>query len=219
MLSGLRQVRPRGPTALSYAYGSGRVGRTSATEIKHILAAAGLFFAVELSSYLFLIYTPIYLLTLLLGVLVAFLIHEYAHKLAAQTYGYWAEFRLSRIGAILSLISIVSPLKIIAPGAVMIYGQFAAREDVGRIAAAGPLTNVLQSIIATLISTFARQPTTMIVGIIVASLNADLALFNLIPFAVMDGKKVFDWNRAVWLILFASAIALWAYVRFLSSPF
>jgi len=212
---GFRRSRPRRSTIP----GSSRVGGTSATEIKHILVAAGIFFAIGLSDYLFLVATPIYLLTVFLGVLAAFLIHEYAHKLVAQSYGYWAEFRLDRMGAALSLISVISPIKIIAPGAVMIYGQFIAREDVGRIAAAGPLTNILQSFLVVLIYTVVRQPTVVILGVILASLNAYLALFNLLPFSIMDGKKVFDWSKPTWLLLLASCVILWVYARFVSYPF
>jgi len=30
-------------------------------------------------------------------------------------------------------------------------------------------------------------------------INAYLGLFNLLPFFVFDGKKIFMWNRMVWL--------------------
>lgn len=219
IFSGFRRARPQGSTVLGSIYGSSQVGRTSVKEIKHILAAAGIFFAIELSYYVYFIAMPIYILTIFLGVLAAFLIHEYAHKLVAQSYGYWAEFRLDRMGAIISLISVISPLKIVAPGAVMIYGQFVTKEDVGRIAAAGPLTNILQSFLAALIHTLADQPLVALVGLLLTSLNADLALFNLIPFSIMDGKKIFDWSRPVWMLLFASTVVVWVYARFLSSPF
>jgi Zn-dependent protease len=38
-----------------------------------------------------------------------------------------------------------------------------------------------------------------------AAINAFMALFNLIPFGVLDGLKVFRWNRLVWIVLLALA--------------
>jgi Zn-dependent protease len=31
-----------------------------------------------------------------------------------------------------------------------------------------------------------------------ASFNAWIAMFNLLPFGVLDGQKIFDWNKIVW---------------------
>jgi Zn-dependent protease len=38
-----------------------------------------------------------------------------------------------------------------------------------------------------------------------ALINAFMAVFNLIPFGVLDGLKVFRWSKPVWLVLFALA--------------
>jgi Zn-dependent protease len=38
-----------------------------------------------------------------------------------------------------------------------------------------------------------------------AAINAFMAVFNLIPFGVLDGLKVFRWSKAIWLVLFALA--------------
>jgi len=34
-----------------------------------------------------------------------------------------------------------------------------------------------------------------------------IAVFNLIPVAILDGKKVFDWNRGVWVALFVISLS------------
>jgi Zn-dependent protease len=36
----------------------------------------------------------------------------------------------------------------------------------------------------------------------VGSINLYLAFFNLLPFFVLDGAKVFAWNKLVWAALF-----------------
>ena len=41
-----------------------------------------------------------------------------------------------------------------------------------------------------------------------ASFNAWIAMFNLLPFGVLDGQKIFDWNKVVWACTMASTMAL-----------
>ena len=47
--------------------------------------------------------------------------------------------------------------------------------------------------------------------LVVAFINTFLAVFNMIPFGVMDGLKVFMWNKIIWAITFAAAAALTVY--------
>jgi Zn-dependent protease len=121
----------------------------------------------------------------------------------------WAEFRLDMFGAVLTLLSAVSPLKIIAPGAVVIAGN-TTPDRVGKTAAAGPTTNIL---IASLLLGLAEvlQPIGFMEALLAGSaINAFMALFNLIPFGVFDGLKVFRWNKLVWLVLLALAVLITA---------
>jgi Zn-dependent protease len=138
----------------------------------------------------------------------SFLAHETAHKLVAQEEGYWAEFRLTLIGAALTLLSVIPIVfKIISQGAVMIEGP-ADRQRVGRISTAGPATNIVYSFMllggAVLIPDYQRI---LLAG---TAFNSWMALFNLILYGIFDGLKVFDWNRKIWLITFALSLALTA---------
>lgn len=47
-----------------------------------------------------------------------------------------------------------------------------------------------------------------------AAINSFLAVFNLIPFSVFDGLKVYRWNRGYWAALFVVAAALTIYTYF-----
>jgi Zn-dependent protease len=134
----------------------------------------------------------------------SFLTHEMAHKLVAQREGYWAEFRLTLIGAALTLLSVVSTVfKIIAPGAVVISGA-ADRRCIGKISIVGPTTNVALSIIflgaALLIPSYRGL---FLTG---AAFNSSIALFNLIPYGIFDGLKVFMWNKKIWAFAFALSL-------------
>jgi Zn-dependent protease len=135
----------------------------------------------------------------------SFLFHELAHKFSAQYFNLWAEFRLTLQGALITLISIFLPFKIISPGAVMISGS-GTRSTVGKTALSGPLTNIILSISCIIIAIFNQN-----LFQIVAFINAFLAVFNLIPFGVFDGLKVFKWNKMVWAAIFATAMILTAF--------
>jgi len=134
----------------------------------------------------------------------SFLLHELAHKFSAQHFNLWAEFRLTLQGALITLISIFLPFKLISPGAVMIAGS-GTRETVGKTAIAGPITNLV------LATTFSMVAPLSHLFWVVDFINAFLAVFNLIPFGVMDGLKVFMWNKLVWVIAFAVAATLTIY--------
>ncbi len=137
----------------------------------------------------------------------SFFIHEIAHKIAAQRRGLWAEFRLTLWGSLLTAVFMILPVtfKIISPGAVMISGP-AKRQDIGKISIAGPLTNItLASIFLGLM--FIPWPYYWIFEI-GAFFNSYIALFNLIPFGILDGFKIFYWNKIIWLATFVVSIVL-----------
>ena len=135
-----------------------------------------------------------------------FLLHEIAHKLVAQHYGLWAEFRLTMFGALITLISIISPLKLISPGAVMIAGS-GDKEKIGKTAIAGPTVNIVLSIIS-FAFTFFLQDLFLLVALFSTYISAFIAVFNLIPVGILDGWKVFNWSKLIWGIAFALSLAL-----------
>jgi Zn-dependent protease len=185
----------------------------SSKEIKHLTIAVllvvgvGLSFAWSLNLF-YVGYSIDYamLATFTAVVTASFLLHEIAHKIAAQKDGLWAEFRLTLVGAILTLISIVAPLfKIISPGAVMIAG-FADKRSMGKVSIAGPATNLMLSAMF-LVGTFLFSQNSQMFAL-AAFFNAWMAFFNLVPFGILDGFKVFGWNKKIWIFAFAASLAL-----------
>jgi Zn-dependent protease len=181
----------------------------SPTEIRHLIVSALLVMGVGLSLFRRSSppKDPVMLSVLALLFASIFLMHEMAHKLVAQHYGLWAEFRLFLLGALLTLISVVSPIKFIAPGAVVIAGP-AEKDVVGKTSIAGPLTNIVLSSISFVIGSLLSAVSS--VAMLSAAFNAWIALFNLIPVAMLDGLKVLNWNKIVWGLAFALAVVLTA---------
>ena len=190
----------------------------STTELKHLLIGAVLTLAIGFAMPLYgesILYGYPEILTALAALFAfSFIIHEIAHKLTAQHYGLWAEFRITMFGALITLVSIISPFKIISPGAVMI-GGVSDRRTIGKTSIAGPLINITLAVIFLLIfqtldgfAALVIQRSLMI--------NAFIALFNLIPFGILDGSKIFFWSKPIWAAAFITALvlALYSYTTF-----
>ena len=205
----------------SVTYGKPRMtkGRVyfSPQELKHLAIAGLLVMGIGLSSILY--YVPIsgdWLAGLLIFGLFAvvltasFFAHEIAHKVTAQKRGLWAEFRLTLWGALLTLISVISPLlKIIAPGAVVVSGSSTSQE-MGKISLAGPATNIVLSVIlfSLALAASAQQSLVYDILLLAALLNGFMAVFNLVPIGMLDGFKIFSWDRKIWSVAFTAAAAL-----------
>jgi Zn-dependent protease len=143
----------------------------------------------------------------------SFLMHEMAHKFTAQVHGLWAEFRMTKWGAIVTLFSVFTPLRLIAPGAVMISGP-AGLAEVGKISIAGPATNISLSLLFLGASFAAPSFPYYVLFLTIASFNSFIAVFNLIPFGILDGFKIYSWNKMIWIVAFAAASALTVYTYF-----
>ena len=196
--------------SVSYTPQSSRIFGFSPTELKHLTIGALLVMGVGLSYFITTASgsTLLSLAILSIAFTLSFLLHELAHKFSAQHFNLWAEFRLTLQGALITLVSIFLPFKLISPGAVMIAGS-GTRETVGKIAIAGPVTNIIISTACILIAAVGQS-----LFLVVAFINALLAAFNLVPFAILDGLKVFRWNKPIWAVTFAAAITLLAYTYF-----
>jgi Zn-dependent protease len=187
----------------------------STTELKHLLVGALLTLAIGFSMPLYWDLNLSFEILAALAVVFAFsfIVHELAHKITAQHYGLWAEFRITMFGALITLLSIISPFKIISPGAVMVGGM-ADKETIGKTSIAGPLTNIALALLFFAFKQVFEQilPNNIwfafAFGVLI---NSFIALFNLIPFGILDGFKVFSWNKIIWAIAFAVSLVLTIY--------
>ncbi|MBS7619532.1 site-2 protease family protein, partial [Candidatus Bathyarchaeota archaeon] len=107
---------------------------------------------------------------------------------------------------LITLVSLFSPLKIVAPGAVLVSGPLYL-SDYGKISLAGPLTNIAMGVLF-FVSDLSFNSSITWIGVYINSL---LALFNMIPFGMFDGAKIFRWNWRVWVVATLIAGALFFY--------
>jgi Zn-dependent protease len=155
-------------------------------------------FAIVLSSTLF---DTAFFLNVVLSALTVgtgFLLHELGHKFVAQRYGCFAEFRSDNSMLMIALITSFFGIIFAAPGAVMIQGRVSKRRN-GLISIAGPVVNIVLALFFMSLSFVFQAGFLAQVVSFGVTINLWLALFNMIPFFILDGKKVFAWNKSAWL--------------------
>jgi Zn-dependent protease len=143
--------------------------------------------------------------------LTGFVAHEMAHKVVAQRYGFWAEFRMSPVGLLLSLVVAWAGFLFATPGATVISGMGQTREW-GRTSLAGPALNLAEGAVAfalaaALFATAGGGTDLWSYLVLLAFFNGWFAAFNLIPWGPLDGAKVLRWSSGVWATAFAASIA------------
>lgn len=160
-----------------------------------------------------LLFIPISFVSVGLG----FILHELGHKVVAQRFGFFSEFRRWNYGLILGLLTVFAGFMFFAPGAVYFgsYGRMVTDEENGKISIAGPLVNIVLALIF-LGLTFTFRQFVMVANsdmlyilllmcVFGFNVNSYLALFNLLPIPPLDGSKVVAWNIPIYIVTIAVA--------------
>lgn len=135
---------------------------------------------------------------------IGFLFHEMGHKIIAQRYGCFAEFRAWDIMLVFALLMSFTGFIFAAPGAVMISGHVDKIRN-GRISLAGPGVNIILALIFLSLMIFLGNSLFFQYGLMI---NAWLGLFNMIPIGNFDGKKIWRWNKAAYALVVIAAVML-----------
>jgi Zn-dependent protease len=144
------------------------------------------------------------------AVVIAFLLHELAHKFVAMKFNSVAFFKLWPQGVLFALFLMLFGLKFVAAGAVMIlpfkFGRWGFRRkeltgsEMGVTALAGPAVNLFFALI------FKLFPGSIFSFL--SYINAWLYLFNMLPIPPLDGSKVLSWQVGIWTFFFLIGVFL-----------
>ncbi|MBW2976531.1 hypothetical protein KY347_03745 [Candidatus Woesearchaeota archaeon] len=191
---------------------------TSEAEIKDLIKAwiaISIAFAIVMVEFIELSFYEVFIVSSI-TVGTAFLLHEMGHKIVAQKYGCFAEFRsFDQMLLLAVFMSYFLGFVFAAPGAVMISGPVGIRRN-GKISAAGPGVNLALAIF--FLSVLLIPPTGLIQVIAFYGffINSWIALFNLIPLGNFDGSKILRWNKKIYAAMVALALGLMFLQNFIS---
>lgn len=161
--------------------------------------------------------SPILLAILLLVAAIAIIPHEIAHRQVARMNGCESRFVLSFTGfMVTTFVNLVmgligfGPIIFISGYTVSNCRFFSISRDLeGKIAAAGPLTNIVIAIVSFILLVFVHSNIVLSFFLsLLVSFNSFVAFFNLLPLGQLDGFKIFRWNTIIWIILFLLSIIL-----------
>jgi Zn-dependent protease len=161
--------------------------------------------------------SPVFILNSLLGVGIAFFGHEMAHRFVARKRGFYSAYRMWPQGLLFAIVlTLVTNGNFVfaAPGAVIFAGYWMFRnptiDDIGIIGIAGVVFNIAAMYFSLSLYFWTGFPLFSFIG----TINGWLAIFNLVPFGPLDGRKVMDWNRKIWLAALALAVTGFAMLLF-----
>ena len=144
------------------------------------------------------------LLVSAIAVGLGFLLHELGHKVVAQYYRCFAEFRSFDSMLLLAIAMSFFGFVFAAPGAVMIHG-YVNKERNGKISIAGPAINIALALIFLILGFIFGNNIVLSYGF---RINVWLALFNMIPFWNFDGAKIFKWDKKIYGVFVALCLGL-----------
>ena len=184
--------------------------KTSARELKDITKAwlaISVAFSILLTKELFSLEFAINFLISGLTVGLGFLLHEMGHKIMAQKYGCFAEFRSFDIMLVFAVVMSFFGFIFAAPGAVMISGRVSLERN-GRISAMGPSINFILAILFLSFGIVSGVGVIKLISYYGFIINTWLGLFNLIPFWMFDGKKIYQWSKGIWILMLIFGIMI-----------
>jgi Zn-dependent protease len=182
---------------------------TSEREIRDLIkawAAISLAFAMIMRGFADLSFYQAFIVAAI-TVGTGFLLHELGHKIVAQRYGCFAEFRSFDQMLLLAILMSFFGFVLAAPGAVMIHGPVGVRRN-GKISAAGPIVNLVLALVFLWLLLMQSSGILGVIAFYGYFINSWLALFNMIPIWNLDGAKVLKWNKKVYGVIVAVALGL-----------
>jgi hypothetical protein len=148
---------------------------------------------------------------LMLIVMATYTILIIPQKLMANRFNCKSRYVLSKIGMVLSLITSISPIKILSPGVLVVPNiNYIDKKQQGLISFIGPAINLVLGLAFLFLGAFLQNndiARLMLNGSFVVS---NLVILGLLPFGLSRGRKIYSWSKAVYFTMLIIAIGLFA---------
>ena len=92
-------------------------------------------------------------------------------------------------------------------------------DEIAKISLAGPIVNIIFSTSFLGVAFAIGSSIVQALLFLAALLNSFIALFNLIPIGILDGYKIFRWNKTIWAVAFVPSLVLTAISYIMVGPY
>lgn len=143
-------------------------------------------------------------------ILVSYLSTIIPKKLLAKRFGCTSRYMLTKLGLLLSVVTIIFPVKYLSPGMLIIPElDFISKKRSGIISAIGSIINIILGItfiaLGIFLSDFSLFAILMLTG---AFITSQITLLRLIPLGLLPGKRILNWSWPVFTIMLVLALAI-----------
>ncbi|MHA1124507.1 MAG: AN1-type zinc finger domain-containing protein [Candidatus Heimdallarchaeota archaeon] len=137
-------------------------------------------------------------------ILVIYLCIFIPRKLLVKRYGYSSRYLLTRMGFIITLVTIISPIKFIFPGYLVVPdSHLMTRKQQGISNSIGLVINTTLGVVFILLGWLLPDPSVGFIFTIGAFIASQLTVSILIPIRGTLGRTIFKSSWVAWLILLA----------------
>jgi hypothetical protein len=126
----------------------------------------------------------------------------YPRKLVAKRFGYHSRYILTKLGVILTLITLISPVKFLNPGILVFAEAYLMRKkESGLINVISPVLNIIFGAAYILLAWLLPPGNVSLLFATGTFLVSQIVLIRLLPLPASSGKVIMKWNWLVYGIL------------------
>lgn len=142
-------------------------------------------------------------------ILVSYLSTILPQKLLAKRFGCTSRYMLTKLGLLISALTIISPIKYLSPGMLVIPElDFIARKRSGIISAIGSMINITLGVTFVVLGILLPDFSIAILMLTGAFITSQLTLLRLIPMRFLPGKRILNWSWPIFIIMLILALAI-----------
>jgi len=142
-------------------------------------------------------------------IIFAYIMTFIPRKLMIKKFGYSSRYVLTKIGLLITVVTIISPIKFIFPGLLVIpESQYLTKKEHGISGAIGPIINTILGIGFILLGWLLPNPLVGIIFTVGAFITSQLTIIYILPFRGTSGKKLLEWSWVLFAILIVFNLAI-----------
>ena len=142
-------------------------------------------------------------------ILISYLSTILPQKLLAKRFGCTSRYMLTKLGLLITALTIISPVKYLSPGMLVIPEiDYISKKRSGIISAIGSMINISLGIAFIFLAIFLNNDSVINLMLAGAFVTSQITLLRLIPMQFLPGKKILNWSWPLFTIMLILTIGV-----------